>query len=266
MDIVNFIFTSNLDPYKLLELDSIKDIPAHIQAICDRFGLPYVSTKQELRDVLEIPREQILINSMSMRDDRVVYYSARDSLEFAAIHIIVATAATTGYWEVIEILIDRFAEKNLLMSNASENEKINYLMLEKVSLNQFNLYSALMRSEVHLAKMIIRSGIKIDQGSYQIALNQNIVFVCLEAGWIGNSDDINQCCQKYLLGSLRSLLEYSVQPNRYTLEIAINSGYYPVIEILVEFGIAITRGHVEYAIEKGLSQIARLLAYNVNSL
>lgn len=264
---LRFILGTNFSFHEYLEMDSIRDIPENVEALCNKFGLPYVSNKQELSDVFEIPPEQLLINAMNMRDDRVVYFNARMPIEIAVLHHIIATAADTGYWDVIDLFIFKCANEReiQIIRLRTQDEKIEFLLTQQVQPTIFLLYYALRNSYTHLAKMCIRSGVHPDIGAYQIALNNDILEVLLSEGMIGSRDSIDQCVQKNLFRSLQSLLGRGIEPNNFTLTLAIQSGYYPIIQLLVENGIAITLQHVNTAIGHGYSQIARLLSRYINS-
>jgi hypothetical protein len=188
-------------------------------------------------------------------------------LEIAVLHHIIATAANTEYWNVIDMLIMNLSSQQeiQIIHLETENEKIGYMITQHILPSIFLLYYALRNSYIHLAKMILRSNVRPDIGAYQIALNNDILNVLLDEGVMGLRDSIDYAVQKNLFRSLEALLERGVRPNDFTLTLAIQSGYFPIIQLLVENKIKITALHVNFAIGNGYSQIAHLLSRNVNS-
>lgn len=257
---IKFIFDSNYPIEKLAQAGNILTNQEAILAVCERDSLPYVHTLEDLLSLDKLSREQILINAMRMNDDRVAINSARKELSLGAMSEIIATAALTDYDVVIQILVNKAIGN---WEASEESVEINSFMLSAFKGNQFMLYDSLIRGHYHFARTLIKSGIPVDEGAFQIALNRNAIEEIIDFSRIANAEDIELCVRKNLYRSLLILLQRGALQGKGALLLAITTGFYRNVEVLLLFGAVSQVQYVDVAIERGLSDIALLLARSI---
>ena len=265
---IKYVMESPIMLYEVLMMEHLKTDKNLLSLVCDKYGLPYVDTYEELLEMSQIPRTQIMLGAIEEKDDRVILYSARQNLPQSFIPYVISVLMISDYVDMVKVIIS----KNITILNkhffghTDEQRKINTFLLSKKTPNMvYVLYDAMINGHYKFARQIIKSGISVDEGSYQIALNNDMLEEISEySKKFFSSFDIKICASKNLKGSMIELIQRGVSIPDDIMTFSIEYGYYDIINILIEMTDAkITSEHVIMAAEYGFSQMASLLSDNI---